>query len=1239
MSGYPETIEIKIEINNFETKYFIGKKLYENYNKLLLNLNSYLFDFRKSILDHYKSKPLMRFIYGRQFNLIYNTIEGNEKEKISPFLMFLSNNLIKEENIKYICKTKDNNKIEDKINNCEQYLNEILLKNDLTLEKIFEQSLIKEKKKDQKYKGVCIYQDKLNNTLFKIYKYLTENNPVAQTVIICNKETTIEELTAFLYRAILCDFNSCFIMGGVELLESDRQNKLIELIKKLYDEEHEKMKSCLVILYTNKEHNIFKSLESLNNKKSLNVTESDIKSLEIEDSKIKVFLSDHSGVGKSFKIRKAIEKDKKKYIYFPLGGIFNRKNIIERLKKLKIEKNSGLHLDLYDTDEIDLLNEFLFSLLITKIYGQNEDIFYFPTDLEIKIEIPNTFINFLEKFQILNLFHQEKLYLDKLDPLNVPTDLTSNVQVVANYIKALNEGMLDEKDIFFDTINNEALKEGSEETTMDAKILSQEECQSLILKEIGTENPNYYQITTFIDILGVQLKKFSMNNFLTRHLLKYHETLPTHKHLKGNHIRSFIVKSFIKNTKNFTEGAYTTILKSQQKTQEIMFGSYDEEEDIKKGIKFLAETDHKVVSFKEIESLLFFHEGIGESFSIITNEKTSEEERNNLLNLKNFQRSYKEKPIPLPDYTKIKLLDFLKELKDILDIKNHVKDEKKPVEKNINKNQKEKDNMKKKTKKNKVVNDEDEEEEEEESEEDNEQEKENENEERKSMVEISKNYAFTPDNFLKMMLILLRIRANIPVIMMGETGCGKTFLIRKLSELLNNGSNKKMKILNIHAGISDEDIIKFLEKKVINQALKMQEKDMEEKKNYDKNNQIYYPKKLWVFLDEINTCKSMGLISEIMCKHTYQGKTLPSNIVFIAACNPYRYNKTILKKIGLHLNEAYKEKKNLNPNEIKRMIKSVESNLVYTVNPLPHSLLNFVFDFGTLEKDDEISYINKMINNPIEKIYYNKNIKGEYEEDNKIIMENEEKNKENNEDKKEDKKEDKILLGIKNLAKDMIVTAQNFIRNRYGVSSVSLREIRRFNIVYEFFFDYLIKKKNIDYDLPENKQYLDIEEHQFYNDLNKYDLQVYSIILSVFVCYYLRISDTKTRKELEKLLNEILNKFNKKYQNFLSLPNKEQLYIINNIELEKGIAKNRALLDNIFSLFVAINNKIPIFIVGKPGCSKSLSVQLINKSMKGSSSIKLPFKLLPKIILSSFQGSMGSTSEGVEKVFKKARRI
>ena len=91
--------------------------------------------------------------------------------------------------------------------------------------------------------------------------------------------------------------------------------------------------------------------------------------------------------------------------------------------------------------------------------------------------------------------------------------------------------------------------------------------------------------------------------------------------------------------------------------------------------------------------------------------------------------------------------------------------------------------------------------------------------------------------------------------------------------------------------------------------------------------------------------------------------------------------------------------------------------------------------------------------------------------------------------------------------------------------------------------------------------------------------------------------------------------------------------------MKKGIAKNRALLENIFTLFVCVNAKIPLFIVGKPGCSKSLSVQLLFNSMKGEISDNYLFKTMPKLISSSYQGSLGSTSKGVLNIFKKARQF
>ena len=87
---------------------------------------------------------------------------------------------------------------------------------------------------------------------------------------------------------------------------------------------------------------------------------------------------------------------------------------------------------------------------------------------------------------------------------------------------------------------------------------------------------------------------------------------------------------------------------------------------------------------------------------------------------------------------------------------------------------------------------------------------------------------------------------------------------------------------------------------------------------------------------------------------------------------------------------------------------------------------------------------------------------------------------------------------------------------------------------------------------------------------------------------------------------------------FKKVPQKEQEYILDNIEIKEGIAKNRALLENIFTLFVCVISKVPLFIVGKPGCSKSLSVQLLFKSMKGESSENNLFHTLPKLILTSY---------------------
>jgi hypothetical protein len=264
--GYHKDIIIEIRIISGEPKFQYDNNNIKNYKEIVSLLKSILDKLKEIQINSYKEKPLIRYIYGRQFNLLYNAInDANNKNKsinkeVYQFLQYFTNNLITKNNIDNFEYKIDNNSFNEFIINCENYLNKILTINDLTLKKIYEKSLITKKIKNEDYQGLYIYLvQKLEKDLFQIYKYLTSNTPSPQNILLCNEETTIEEIASFLYRAILCEFKSCFIVGGIELLKSEQKSFIIELLNEIFVEKHKEMKSSLIFLYTNKTTDIYKS--------------------------------------------------------------------------------------------------------------------------------------------------------------------------------------------------------------------------------------------------------------------------------------------------------------------------------------------------------------------------------------------------------------------------------------------------------------------------------------------------------------------------------------------------------------------------------------------------------------------------------------------------------------------------------------------------------------------------------------------------------------------------------------------------------------------------------------------------------------------------------------------------------------------------------------------------------------------------------------------------------------------
>ena len=52
----------------------------------------------------------------------------------------------------------------------------------------------------------------------------------------------------------------------------------------------------------------------------------------------------------------------------------------------------------------------------------------------------------------------------------------------------------------------------------------------------------------------------------------------------------------------------------------------------------------------------------------------------------------------------------------------------------------------------------------------------------------------------------------------------------------------------------------------------------------------------------------------------------------------------------------------------------------------------------------------------------------------------------------------------------------------------------------------------------------------------------------------------------------------------------------------ENIARNAALRENVFMMAVCVDLRIPLFLVGKPGSSKSLAKSIVADSMTGPSS-------------------------------------
>ena len=1185
--------------NYVEKGKIIVNKNQENENKNLVDYKVFIEEIENelnkiinSTKEGYQKDFLFTFFFGRQIPNFLNIIENENnlienKNILDGIIDFDLKDSINETQNFII---KNNNILNNKIDIIIYFLNSFFKNNFFSFEEIYKDHFYSEYNNNEEFQskenkkilpGIYIYKynNKIKNNLNEVRIVelnikLTLNIPVGHCVLICNKNTNSEEIICFIYRFIKCKFKIPFFISNFHLISIENKKKVFSLLEEIEIEKEKEIVNAILIFLIPFENEFeeviqnYKLFKKIVFEENINKNISFYKNLKLfinSNINVDIIKSNCSGVGKTYLIKSFALKYNFTLFNFPFGFEDTRETILNRFYEKNAEFNKKkmlLHINIYDIKNFDYINEFLFSLLFTKIFNNNEKIYVLKENIKIVIEIPFGFGDFLKKVPILKYFKPKEIKLEKPPKINV-TDKENNLKekcnLICSYLDYLDTKEINTRNL---SLNTDLFVVGSNDLE-EKKYSKNYDYYSRIVK-IFDNSPTYYQFISLVDILYIQLKYFSHNQmFNIKNLFK---GINIAKSIKDGEdqtniifkIRGMMIEKLIELSKFCSLSAYKNLIKVQEKNinehnreldeyeedyfennnnDELNIGDInleldEENEEEKKAKEFYLNENE--LTFDKLPSGIILFNNDNFSINVVTNSnKLSDEERKIFTTLYNTQTKNESS---LPDYKNFSHEKYLEELRKYFDIKPNY------------------------------------------------------------ILDVPEGYVFTPDNYFKMVMINIKILANVPVILMGETGCGKTFLIRMMSQIYSKKDIKKkdkekkceniLKIKNIHAGITEDNIIEFMKKEVIPQAMKFDDKNKENRKK-NKNEE-----KIWVFFDEINTSTCMGLIAEIMCNKTMRGELLPKSIIYIAACNPYKRKSkdATNKSYGLVFKKYFKNK-----------------DLVYNVLPLIHSLANFIYDFGYLKKEDEKNYIASIIK------YIGKN-------NNNI---------ENNDNNNNDNLYKITYEDVEKMAVEMLSCCQIFIRMNNEIFSVSLRDTRRFAIFYEWFMKiYEIK--------------IEIKDSSVEN-LNEKHKQIKSIFLTLYLCYILRIPEKEKREDLYSQLFNIYKNFLpddnlfESENSLLDFIDEELNNLIDRIIInDKGIAKNSALKENIFALFNCIMNHIPIFICGKPGCSKTLSLELLKFSLIGKESIDPLFKKVAPIYIVYFQGSKTTTSKEIEKAFDNA---
>jgi ribosomal protein L40E len=362
----------------------------------------------------------------------------------------------------------------------------------------------------------------------------------------CTEETTWMEIRAFTYRCFYSQTLHQLIRP--ELLSASIHDHFTRLLKQLIDQYPQHYFRLGIITTVSNTH-----LQLINGLRTLQIVHTihDQEMLNKTDLQeiIKKFIDENSvlvtsrinGLGKSYLIKNEIKKKNKSYIKFPISGDIDVDTIAERLCHYGNELiSAALHIDIGAINNLKQLNEILYCLLLFRSFRFGQVAVSIPIDVPIYIELDSSpySINLHDKivlFKYMNLKHIDHIDWNEFEITN-----PSVIQLVANYLQAIKDQTILKKNL-------------NENNLINFDKLT---CINLI-KEPFLQNKNlefvtWTQLSIFISVYYSLFSGFSRCGFFLI------ETVPNPQ------LRYDILQSLLQSSNQFTSLCIEDVRKNQR---------------------------------------------------------------------------------------------------------------------------------------------------------------------------------------------------------------------------------------------------------------------------------------------------------------------------------------------------------------------------------------------------------------------------------------------------------------------------------------------------------------------------------------------------------------------------------------------------------------------------------------------------------------------------------------------------